>query len=134
LTVPISTPIMITVEDAADVAAFQHYVSTPKLVDAVVVPPPPPPTVAAAAPPTVVVPIAPTLSPPIPTLVVPPPAAVLATPAVPTTVSDGSTGVSTAVPGITYVNVTTSPLVSTLRVQQTSYVELYGTTGQTPMV
>jgi hypothetical protein len=131
---------MITVEDAADVPAFQHYVSTPKLVDAVVVVPPPPPTAAAAAaaPPTVVVPIAAKLSPPIPTLVASPPpvAAALATPAVPTTttVSDGSTGVSTAVPGITYVNVTTSPLVSTLRVQQTSYVELYGTTGQTPIV
>jgi hypothetical protein len=128
---------MITVEDAADVAAFQHYVSTPKMVDAVVVPPPPPAAAAAAPPPAVVVPIAATLPPPIPTLVVPPPpppAAVLATPAVPTTVSDGSTGVSTAVPGIPYVNVTTSPLVSTLRVQQTSYVELYGTTGQTPMV
>lgn len=142
--IPVGTPIMITVEDVADVAAFKDYVYTataaapvaavpptaPSPPTSTIAPPPPPPVkavVAAAAPP-------------------PPPAAaaapvVAATPpsppptaSPPTTIPSSTTTntMSTAIPGIVYTK-PKSPLAHTLFTEQTKYIELYGTTGQIPI-
>jgi hypothetical protein len=123
-TVPISTPIMITVEDAADVGAFANYVS-PEVSTPVVPPAPtvvhadPPQSKAAAAAPPAPLPAAPTPAPVVVAAKLPPPP-----PPAPATV------IESAVP-LPSMN-RKSPLFATLAVQQNDYVALYGTTGITP--
>lgn len=138
-TVPVGTPIMITVEDPADVSAFKDYVvpaTAPVAVAPVVVekasspapvvatpPPPPPPVAATTAAATPVVKATPT----------PPPTPIPApVPNAASTVST-SNSFSTAIPGITYMNTKKSPLTYTLNTEQTKYINLYGTTGQSPI-
>lgn len=126
--VPVGAPIMITVEDAADVAAFQDYVlpaavvaaTPPPPAVAVVVEPPPPPVVAVAAPPVVAAP---------PTVVAaPPPVVVAAPPPVAATAAGPTMG-----PAWGSSARVTSPIAKTLATQQKAYIALYGSTGQLPL-
>mmetsp|Transcript_12855 Transcript_12855/g.29925 ORF Transcript_12855/g.29925 Transcript_12855/m.29925 type:complete len:252 (+) Transcript_12855:208-963(+) len=129
----VGVPIMVTVEEAEDVAAFTDYVAPdaapvaaapapaaaePTPEPAAPAPTPPPPTpepvVAAALSPEPVVAVAP-----------PPPAA--ATPVV--SVGD----VPTLSPTWGSTARVASPIAKTLSAQQQEYVDLYGTTGQTPL-
>jgi pyruvate dehydrogenase E2 component (dihydrolipoamide acetyltransferase) len=139
------SPIMVTVEEADDVAAFANFVAEetapvatkeePPTAAAVAAPPPPP--VAAAAPPT------------------PPPA--VKTPAVAESFPGATSrstalaksgdpsagkridelaadaGVPTMGPAWGNLAQTNSPLAATLSAQQKNYVEKYGTTGQVPL-
>jgi hypothetical protein len=127
---------MITVEDPADVAAFKDYVvpaaapvATAPVVAApsptpvaIAAPPPPPPTPVAAAP---VIAAAPAVPPPPPTPVV--------AASIPIVATSASNSFSTAIPGMTYMNTKKSPLTYALNMEQTKYIELYGTTGQSPI-
>ena len=131
--VAVGAPIMITVEDAADVAAFQDYVLPATVPAAVTATPPPaaavePPVVAAAASPPVappvVTPVAPpvTLAPPVVAAAAPPVAAVAAAVAVPT--MGPAWGSSARV---------TSPIAKTLATKQKAFIAMYGSTGQLPL-
>jgi pyruvate dehydrogenase E2 component (dihydrolipoamide acetyltransferase) len=132
-------PIMITVEEAEDVAAFVNYVLTdaavapvakkeePSPAVSVVAPPPPPPVVvapaASAAPP--------------PT----PPAPPVEAPAVAVATEDLSSVINAQTKSATPTTTMAwgklakvhSPLAATLSAQQKKYIETYGTTGQVPL-
>jgi hypothetical protein len=129
---------MITVEDAADVAAFQNYVSP--ATAPVATPPPVAATVTASPPPPVAVPppppVAATIPSPPPPAAVPVTAAAVVTPAppVPPAASSSTTTMSTAIPGMVYMNTKKSPLTHTLQTNQNTYISLYGTTGQIPIL
>lgn len=131
--IPVGTPIMITVEDPADVAAFQDYVVPATVVKApAVVEAPTAATTAVATPlPVVPLPAAPVVVAPPP--LSPPPVATPAPTSMSATISSSSSSFSTALPGMTYMNTKKSPLTYTLNKEQTNYVELYGTTGQSPI-
>ena len=119
---------MITVEDAADVAAFKDYVVPATAPVAPVVAAAPTPTPVATTPPpvaTVPVVVKPAASPPSAPVPVSTPIAA--------TSSTNSHSFSTAIPGMTYVNTKKSPLTYTLNADQTKYIDLYGTTGQSPI-
>lgn len=114
----VNTPIMVTVEEPEDVAAFANFVppvveeapsvtvETPVAEKVAASPPPPPP------------------SPPTPT----PPPAVQTVEAVVPPEAPAPAAVSEGV--IWSPPVSSSPLESLLRKAQTSYTDLYGTTGQ----
>jgi hypothetical protein len=130
-TVPVGTPILITVEDAADVAAFADYkVDAAPPVAAAAAPPPAPaavdkaPVMAAAAPAQPVPPVPPAAksSPPPPPPTPPPVAATAPSSSVSTTIAWGLSVVKT------------SPLAKSLAARQNQYVALYGTTGQVPIL
>jgi len=123
--IPVNAPIMITVEEEEDLAAFKDYVyvptektaaateatpeaAAPAPVAAAVSSPPPPAVVAAPVPP-----------PPAVVATPPPPSPVVATQ--PHTKQGPSWGV------LAKVN---SPIAKTLGKQQQLYIEKYGTTGQ----
>lgn len=133
--VAVGDPIMVTVEEEEDIAAFADFVpeaAAPAAVEEEKVevkeeppaqaaaapppPPPPPPPAAEAAAPT----------PP------PPPPAAVEQPVV-----AAAEAVSTAAPtmGPAWGNLAkvSSPLAKTLSAEQKKYVELYGTTGQLPL-
>jgi pyruvate dehydrogenase E2 component (dihydrolipoamide acetyltransferase) len=128
--IPVGTPIMVTVEEADDVAAFANFVleesATPPApapqpapapaakVEAAAAPAPPPPAPPAAAPP------APT---PVAAAPVPPPAMENMVAAVAPVLSTGWGDFAKL----------NSPILKTLSKQQNSYVEKYGTTGQVPL-
>ena len=120
---PIGAPIMVTVEEEEDVAAFKNFVApaaeAPAAVEpkeeAAPAPPAPEPVVEVAAP----VAQAP-----------PAPAAVEAPAAVAATASEGS--VAAVAWGQSVV--TASPLAKTLAAAQNSYLSKYGTTGQRPIL
>jgi pyruvate dehydrogenase E2 component (dihydrolipoamide acetyltransferase) len=127
--IPCGAPIMVTVEEMADVAAFQDYVVAPQPAAAAaavpepvaaVAPPPPPPKVEAAAPP--------------PPAAVAPPAPVAAAAVPPPTMESLLAAVapvmSTGWGGFAKIN---SPIAKTLSKTQQSYVTKYGTTGQLPL-
>ena len=123
--VAVGSPIMITVEDAGDVAAFQDYVLPTTIAAAA---PPPPPVVeqpvVAAAP--IVPPVATPVAPPV---VAAPPVVVAAPPPVAAAAASApkmgpAWGSSARV---------TSPIAKTLATQQKAYIALYGSTGQLPL-
>ena len=126
--VAVGSPIMITVEDEADVAAFQDYV-LPTAVAPAAAPTPPlaveQPVVAAAPPvaPPIATPVAPPVAaaPPV-VIAVPPPPPVVTAGAAPT--MGPAWGSSARV---------TSPIAKTLANQQKAYIALYGSTGQVPL-
>jgi pyruvate dehydrogenase E2 component (dihydrolipoamide acetyltransferase) len=126
----VGTPIMVTVEDEADVAAFAEY-SLPKEENAA--------AVAAAAPPTpppVPAPVATTPPPSVPSTPPPPPpvaAPVAVPPRPPVQVTAPSSSSSVAV-AYGFSTAKVSPLAKTLAAQQKAYIERYGTTGQRPIL
>eukprot|EP00977_Amphora_coffeiformis_P006286 scaffold1351_cov176-Amphora_coffeaeformis.AAC.20 len=119
---PVGTPIMITVEDADDVAAFKDYVYT-----AAEAPTPPP---AAAAPEPVkeaAPPPKPAKSEPAAAAPSPPPAAASApTPASAPPAGDGQSITIAWARPISKA----SPLTKSMTKQQDEYMKLYGSTGQ----
>ena len=125
---PVGTPIMITVEDEADVAAFKDYVHTAQAAPASSAPSPPTPSreptkeATPPSPPPVEAPIA--ASPE-----TEPPAAVPPTPAPAAPVAASGDGQSTTIP---WARPTASgaALENFLNKQQMAYIKLYGTTGQ----
>jgi pyruvate dehydrogenase E2 component (dihydrolipoamide acetyltransferase) len=130
--IPVGTPIMITVEDEADVAAFKDYVHTgetasPSAATPDPTPSPPPPQAASepvketAAPP-------PPPSPSVTEPAKPPPADIPATPVAAASISSGD-GQSVTIPWARPLS-SKSPLSKLLEKQQMAYMELYGTTGQ----
>ena len=125
---PVGTPIMITVEDQADVAAFKDYVykaeeapADPLKKEKVAAPPPP---ASAAAEPAKQAPPAAAAAPP-------PPAAKAAPspPPLPAASSSSSAGESVTIAWARPTS-TTAPLTKSMIKQQDAYMKLYGTTGQ----
>jgi pyruvate/2-oxoglutarate dehydrogenase complex dihydrolipoamide acyltransferase (E2) component len=124
--IPVNTPIMVTVEELEDAAAFSDY-SLPVEVAAPVAPEPvaapPAPKVEAVAPP-----------PPPPPAPVAPPAPVVAAevppPAMEALVAAVAPVMSTGWGEFAKIN---SPIAKTLSKQQNDYVGKYGTTGQVPL-
>lgn len=133
--IAVGTPIMVTVEEADDVAAFADFVveesssaSEPKATA--------PKPAAAAAPepaPAKVEDVAPS-SPPAPAPIPAPPtpntAAAVPPPAMEDMVAAVAPVMSTGWGDFAKLN---SPILKTLSKQQTDYVEKYGTTGQVPL-
>lgn len=128
--IPVGTPIMVTVEEADDVAAFANFVAP---VEAAAPPPPPPPPAAPEAPAKVAAATpAPVVPPPAPAAV-PIPAPVVE--AVPPPSMKGMAAavapvMSTGWGDFAKLN---SPLLKTLSKQQNDYITKYGTTGQVPL-
>eukprot|EP00522_Entomoneis_paludosa_P018069 CAMPEP_0172444072 /NCGR_PEP_ID=MMETSP1065-20121228/4199_1 /TAXON_ID=265537 /ORGANISM="Amphiprora paludosa, Strain CCMP125" /LENGTH=235 /DNA_ID=CAMNT_0013194491 /DNA_START=93 /DNA_END=800 /DNA_ORIENTATION=+ len=122
--IPVGTPIMITVEEAEDVAAFKDYVHVAEAAPAAPVKEEAPAPVEAAAPlppPPKAEPVAP---PPVAAAVPtpPPPAAPAAPVATPQFAVAWGLGASAK-----------SPLAKTLSSKQNEYLAKYGTTGQMPL-
>ena len=138
--VPVGTPIMITVEDEEDVAAFQNYTlpetttetssKTSEEAEPTAPEPAPTPEPAAAAPAAVA-------PPPLPPKesAAPPPTATL--PTTPPAFSSSSSSSSSLTPEFVVAWGSSasikSPLAKTLAAQQKAYLESYGTTGQLPL-
>lgn len=131
--VTVGEPIMVTVEEEEDVAAFKDFVApaadTPaaeeKVVEEVkpveVAPPTPAPVVAAPA-----APVAPPTPAPV-VAAVPEPVAVVAA------ASDADAVESSVSPAWGNFAKVKSPLASTLSASQKKYIEMYGSTGQVPI-
>ncbi len=130
--VTVGTPIVITVEDEADVSAFANYVVPVEDIT----PPAPEPKTAAPEP----------TPPPVKEVVTPPPVAAVAPPPPPppepvvevaaTTESVASTSSSdplTVGPAWGNLARVHSPLAEALSIQQKEYIEKYGSTGQIPL-
>lgn len=125
--VPVGAPILITVEDPDDAAAFANYESpeaAPEPVAEAAAPaaPPSPPTPEPAAPPPTPPPAAPAAAPPAP----PAPEPVAAAP-------PAMTSAPTMGPAWGSSARVTSPIAKTLAASQQAYVEKYGTAGQIPL-
>lgn len=119
--IPVGTPIMVTVEEPDDVAAFADFVVEPP-PEPVAEDPPAAPAVEAAAPEAA----APTPAPPAPAAepeLVAPPAVEDLVAAVAPTMSTGWGEFAKS----------NSPISKTLSKSQQEYVEKYGTTGQVPL-
>jgi pyruvate dehydrogenase E2 component (dihydrolipoamide acetyltransferase) len=133
--IPVGTPIMITVEEEDSIAAFKDYVppavaavEAPPMPAATPPPPPPPPPVAAVAappPPAAAAPAPVAVTPP------PPPAAPVAASVVSPLPAAGTHPVAVAW-GLLATKA--SPLAKSLAKKQQAYVDLYGTTGQPPVL
>jgi pyruvate dehydrogenase E2 component (dihydrolipoamide acetyltransferase) len=136
--IPVGTPIMITVEEEDSIAAFKGYVPPAIAVEAPPVPaaaaaaaatPPPPPVAAVVAPPT------PAAAAPAPVSATPPPP-----PAAPVAASvvsaPAATSAGTHPVAVAWGLLATkaSPLAKSLAKKQHTYVDLYGTTGQPPIL
>ena len=130
--IPIGGPIMVTVEEMDDVAAFKDFVApqaaaaaapTPEPVAvAAPTPPPPAPKVEAAAPPPPAA-VAPPAPAPAVVAAVPPPT-------MESLVAAVAPVMSTGWGGFAKIN---SPLAKTLSKSQQAYVTKYGTTGHLPL-
>jgi pyruvate dehydrogenase E2 component (dihydrolipoamide acetyltransferase) len=122
----VGTPIMVTVEEEDDVAAFANF-EAPAVAAAPAPEPVAPKVVEAAAPAP-----APVAAPPAP--VAPTPEPVVAAAVVPPAMEDMVAAVapvmSTGWGDFAKLN---SPLIKTLSKQQNDYVSKYGTTGQVPL-
>jgi pyruvate dehydrogenase E2 component (dihydrolipoamide acetyltransferase) len=124
--VKVGTPIMVTVEDAAHVAAFANFkVEAVAAVVAV-----PPPVAAVVAPPAAVV-VAPPPPPPVAAAVVaaaapPPPPVAVPPPSLEAVVAALAPVLSTSWGGFAKIN---SPIAKTLSADQQSYLDKYGATG-----
>lgn len=122
--IPVGTPIMVTVEEAEDAAAFADFVAE-----------------APAAPEEPAAPVADTAPPP-PATPPPPPAAPIAPPAPvaepePVAPPDMEELVAAVAPTMStgwgeFAKIN-SPISKTMSKSQTEYVEMYGTTGQVPL-
>lgn len=132
--IPVNQPIIITVEDAEDVAAFKDYVLEAESAPAAPEPPAPEPEpVVAATPvpePVVVAAPAPPTPPPaaaVPTPPPTPPPAPVEAPPSPVSVATPMT------PAWGSMSRTASPISKLMSSSQKKYIELYGSTGQTPL-
>lgn len=131
--ITVGVPIMVTVEDTADVAAFKDFIPETVAEEKpaeVVAPPTPAPTPVVknpVAPPTPVV--AALTQEPTP-VVTPTPPAVVVTSAEPQVVTSSASMLS---PGWGNFARVKSPLAATLSASQKKYIELYGSTGQIPL-
>jgi pyruvate dehydrogenase E2 component (dihydrolipoamide acetyltransferase) len=132
--IPVGTPIMITVEEEDSIAAFKGYVppavaaveAAAPPVPAAATPPPPPPVAAVAAPPP---PVAAAAAPaPVAATPPPPPAPVAAAAPAP------SAGTHPVAVAWGLLATKASPLAKSLAKKQHAYVDLYGTTGQQPIL
>jgi pyruvate dehydrogenase E2 component (dihydrolipoamide acetyltransferase) len=128
--ISVNTPIMITVEEEGDVAAFQDYVA-----------PEAAPTPAAAEPEVVTAPTpaaAPTPEPIVQAqreaVVAPPTPAPTSTPPPPPPVATPTSSADTVTPAWGFAAATASPLAKSLAAQQKAYLEMFGTTGQRPLL
>jgi pyruvate dehydrogenase E2 component (dihydrolipoamide acetyltransferase) len=138
--IPVGTPMFITVEEESFLAAFKDYVHVAEPAPAAAAEPEPAapapaaPVAAAPAAPVAAAPPAPVAAPPAPkpAPVAAAPPAPKAAPAPPAPVA--AAPAATAAGGIATAwglhAKTASPLAKTLRAQQTSYLDKYGTTGQ----
>ncbi len=126
--ITVGTPVMVTVEEEEDIAAFANFV--PPEAEAAPAAEEPAPAAAAAAPePTPAPPVveaapAPPTPPPAPEPVAAPPAPAVAAP-----VGSAPT-VGPAWGGLARV---ASPIAKTLSTEQKEYIAKYGTTGQVPL-
>lgn len=143
--IPVNTPIMITVEEESDVAAFHDYVlestaAAPAAVAAPVSTPSPPPAVAPAVapvpaststPPAAPAPVA-TPLPSTPVTAAPPSPVVAAVPppSMEALMAAVAPVMSTGWGEFAKLN---SPILKTLSKQQNEYISKYGTTGQLPL-
>jgi pyruvate dehydrogenase E2 component (dihydrolipoamide acetyltransferase) len=125
--IAVGTPIMVTVEEQDDVAAFKDFVLEESA--AAVAPPvsaaagPAPAPAAAPLSPTAPAPAAPVAPTPVVEAAVPPPAMEDMLAAVAPVLSTGWGDFAKL----------NSPIVKTLSKQQAAYIEKYGTTGQVPL-
>ena len=125
--IEVGVPIMVTVEEEEDVAAFADFVlDEPAAAPAAAAEPEPEPVVEATPPPP---PPAPTPPPPAPVAAEAPVAAVEEPPEMEAMAAAIAPVMSTGWGDFAKVN---SPILKTLSKQQKDYVEKYGTTGQVP--
>jgi pyruvate dehydrogenase E2 component (dihydrolipoamide acetyltransferase) len=127
---PIGSPIMVTVEEMADVAAFSDFVAPQA---AAVAAPTPEPAAAAAPSPTPPAPKVEAAAPPPLAAAAPPapaPAAAVPPPTMESLVAAVAPVMSTGWGGFAKIN---SPLAKTLSKSQQAYVTKYGTTGHLPL-
>ncbi len=120
--VKVGDPILVTVEDAANIAAFANFAvaAAAPVAAAPVAPPKPVPT------PTPAVPVAAPVAPPKPTPVA---TAQVSTPA-PAVAPKVTTQPPVAIP---VRNIADSPLASILSSQQNAYIQRFGRCGQSPI-
>jgi len=127
----VGTPVMVTVEEEEDIAAFKDFVPeataepTPAAEEAAPAPEPTPPAPvveAAAASPT---------PPPAPEPVAPPAPAAAPEPAAPAVAA--AAGIPTVGPAWGQLARVASPIAKTLSMEQKAYIEKYGSTGQVPL-
>ena len=131
--IPVGAPILITVEEAEDVAAFENY-ELPEPSAAVAAPEAEAATTTATkeeTPPATEAPASAPPPPPPPALVQPPVAPVVPPPAAPATAAAAT--ITAHVAWGLSVN-KASPLAKTLAAQQQDYIALYGSTGQRPIL
>jgi pyruvate dehydrogenase E2 component (dihydrolipoamide acetyltransferase) len=132
--IPCGTPIMVTVEELEDAAAFADFKvvveetaaaaatpepEAPKVAAAAVAPPPPPVAAAPAA-----------VAPPLPVVAAPVAAMIPPPPTMEALVAAVAPVMSTGWGEFAKIN---SPIAKTLSKQQQDYVDKYGTTGQVPL-
>ena len=127
----IGTPIMITVEDSEDVAAFKDYVHKDDGASAT---PPSPPPAAVPEPKVEATPAPPPPAPvetaaPVAPAAVPAPAVVATPPPPPQPTSGPQFNVAWGLGAASK-----SPMAKTLAKEHTEYIEKYGTTGQRPLL
>lgn len=125
--IPVNKPIMVTVEDEADVAAFADFVveeSAPEHVETPV--PTPEPTVSEPPKPEPVVATS-------PAPVIPPPPPVVETPIAAPIEAPEQPPAPTMSPVWGTMAKKSSPIASLMTASQKKYVELYGSTGQVPL-
>ncbi len=128
--IKVGVPILVTVEEEEDVAAFKDFVpeveeESPTVVDEAA------PAVEEVAPPAIEAePVVASVPEPVPVAAVEPVVPVVPEPAVVTAETAAATMVS---PGWGNFARVRSPLASTLSASQKKYVELYGSTGQIPL-
>lgn len=125
----VGVPIMVTVEEEEDVAAFKDFV--PEATEEPVAAEAPAPVVEEVAPPAPAPAAAPA------PVAVPEPAPVIAAApepvAPPVVAADITTDASMVSPGWGNFARVKSPLASTLSASQKKYIEMYGSTGQMPL-
>lgn len=130
--ITVGVPILVTVEDTADVAAFKDFVpeSVAEEKPAEVAPPTPAPTPVVEKPVAPPTPVVAAVTPEPTPVVTPTPAPVVVASAEHQVVTSGASMLS---PGWGNFAKVKSPLASTLSASQKKYIELYGSTGQIPL-
>lgn len=127
-------PIMITVEEAEDVAAFANYVLTDAVAPVAKKEEPSPAVpVAAPPPPPVVAPAASAAPPTSPALPVEAPAVAVAAEDLSSVINAQTKSATPTTMAWGKLAKVHSPLAGTLSAQQKKYIEKYGTTGQVPL-
>ena len=132
--ITVGTPVMVTVEEEEDIAAFADFV--PPEAEAVAAAEEPAPAAAAAPEPTPAPPVveAPApLTPPPPPAAAPPAPEPVAAPLAPAAAAPVAGSAPTVGPAWGGLARVASPIAKTLSAEQKEYIEKYGTTGQLPL-